>query len=243
MPHSAAGQRNARPTPHWSIGNGHLISLQAARGFRVPTLSDRYFKGPSGRGTVTGNPDLEPETSLQYDSAFRWARGGRSVALYAYRYRIDNLIERIQTGRDFFFRNSGDARIEGAEVEAQLPIGKGFGLELLAAWSRGTNLDNDLPVDDIGAPNAGATLRWAGARAWAYIRAAAYAKDHRPGPSEQEVPAYERYDLGLGWRFNESFELRVLGHNLADELYLESADAVSAFARGRTVSVGLVGRI
>ncbi len=219
------------------------ISLQAARGFRVPTLSDRYFKGPSGRGTVTGNPDLEPETSLQFDSAFRWARGGRSVALYAYRYRIDNLIERIQTGRDFFFRNSGEARIEGVEIESQLPLGRGFGLELLAAWSRGTNLDNDLPVDDIGAPNAGATFRWAGARAWAYFRAAAYAKDNRPGPSEQEVPAYERYDLGLGWRINETFELRLLGRNLTDELYLESADAVSAFARGRTMSVGLVGRI
>ncbi len=219
------------------------LSLQAARGFRVPTLSDRFFKGPSGRGTVTGNPDLEPETSLQYDSAFRWARGGRSVGLYAYRYNIDQLIERFQVGRDFFFRNSGEARIEGAEFEAQLPLRSGFGLELLASWSRGTNLDNDQPVDDIGAPNAGATLRWAGAKAWAYLRVAAYAKDDSPGPSEQEVGAYERYDIGLGWRFNERFEVRVQGRNLTDELYLESADEVSAFARGRTMSVGLVGRL
>src|SRR4029079_7777972 len=30
-PQAEAGQRNARPTPHWSSGNGHLISLQAAR--------------------------------------------------------------------------------------------------------------------------------------------------------------------------------------------------------------------
>ena len=30
MPQAEAGQRNARPTPHWSSGNGHLISLQAA---------------------------------------------------------------------------------------------------------------------------------------------------------------------------------------------------------------------
>lgn len=219
------------------------LSFQVARGFRVPTISDRYFRGPSGRGTVTGNPDLEPETSLQYDSALRWARDGRSVALYAYRYNIDNLIERIQVGRDFFFENSGEARIQGAEIEAQLPLGSGFGLELLASWSRGTNLGDDRPVDDIGTPNAGATLRWAGARAWAYFRVAAYSVDDRPGPSEQEVPAYERYDLGLGWRFNETFEVRLIGRNLADELYLESADEVSAFARGRTVSIGLVGRM
>ncbi len=219
------------------------LTFQVARGFRVPTLSDRYFRGPSGRGTVTGNPDLEPETSLQLDSAFRWARGGRSVALYAYRYRIDNLIERIQTGRDFFFRNTGEARVEGVELEGQFPLGRGFGLELLAAWSRGTNLDNDLPVDDIATPNAGATLRWAGARAWAYVRAAVYQEDDRPGPSEQEVAASERLDAGFGWRLTERFELRLLGRNLTDERYLESADAVSAYARGRTASLGLVGRI
>ena len=34
--------------------------FQVARGFRDPLLSDRYFRGPSGRGFITGNPDLDP---------------------------------------------------------------------------------------------------------------------------------------------------------------------------------------
>ena len=42
---------------------------QIARGFRDPVLSDRYYRGPIGRGFITGNPDLEPETSLQFDLA------------------------------------------------------------------------------------------------------------------------------------------------------------------------------
>ena len=43
------------------------VTAQLSRGFRDPTLSDRYFRGPSGRGFITGNPSLEPETSLQFD--------------------------------------------------------------------------------------------------------------------------------------------------------------------------------
>jgi outer membrane receptor protein involved in Fe transport len=61
-------------------------SFQVARGFRDPFLSDRYFRGPSGRGFITGNPDLDPERSLQYDTSVRWSVGGGSVALFGYIY-------------------------------------------------------------------------------------------------------------------------------------------------------------
>src|SRR6266446_10067919 len=45
-PQSAAGQRNARPRPHWSSGNGHLTSLQA--GWRACEATP-----PPGRTTPT----------------------------------------------------------------------------------------------------------------------------------------------------------------------------------------------
>ncbi len=46
---------------------GFSLTAQIARGFRDPVLSDRYYRGPTGRGFITGNPDLDPETSLQLD--------------------------------------------------------------------------------------------------------------------------------------------------------------------------------
>ncbi len=51
--------------------SGVAVTAQVSRGFRDPTLSDRYFRGPSGRGFITGNPDLDPETSLQFDLTAR----------------------------------------------------------------------------------------------------------------------------------------------------------------------------
>jgi outer membrane receptor protein involved in Fe transport len=216
--------------------------LQVARGFRDPLLSDRYFRGPSGRGFITGNPNLDPETSLQYDASVRWAVGGRSVTLYGYLYEIDDLIERFRPVRDFFFRNRGEAEIKGVELEAQTPLAAGFSLELAAAVARGEAKDDDAPLDLIAAPNGSVTLRWAGERGFGYLRGSAIGHDDRPGPTEVERPGHELLDLGAGWRITEELELRVLGRNLTDELYFDSADEVASLARGRSFTVGLVGR-
>src|SRR6185503_11942185 len=112
---------------------GFAFTAQVARGFRDPVLSDRYFRGPSGRGFITGNPDLDPETSLQYDASVRWAAGGRSVAFYGYFYEIDDLIERFRPARHFFFRNRGEAEVKGLELEAQTALPAGLSLEVAAA--------------------------------------------------------------------------------------------------------------
>lgn len=215
-------------------------NFQIARGFRDPLLSDRYFRGPSGRGFITGNPDLDPETSLQYDASVRWARGRSSVALYGYFYQIDDLIERFRPVRDFFFRNRGEAEIQGVELESQTPLFAGLSLELAAAWAEGEAEGE--AVDNIAAPNGSATLRWGGEHGFAFVRSIAYMEDDRPGPTEVERPGHTVWDLGAGWRITEPLELRVLGRNLTDRRYRDSADEVASLARGRSFTIGLVGR-
>jgi iron complex outermembrane recepter protein len=68
------------------------LSAQVARGFRDALLSDRYYRGLTGRGFITGNPDLDPETSRQLDVALRYSFGSVTVAGYGYLYRIRDLI-------------------------------------------------------------------------------------------------------------------------------------------------------
>ena len=123
---------------------------QVSRGFRDPTLSDRYYRGPSGRGFITGNPDLEPETSLQYDLATRYVKGPTQLAAYFYHYRIDDLVERYQTQTDFFFfRNRGRARLRGFEFEARTALPGDVAVEVGANIGRGVALDDDANLDDI----------------------------------------------------------------------------------------------
>src|SRR4030095_12653565 len=106
---------------------GFSATGQFSHGFRDPVLSDRYFRGPSGRGFITGNPDLVSETSDQWDIAFRYTGSCFRAAFYMYDYTIHNLIERYagENPDDFFFRNRGKARLQGLELEAQVDLPAG----------------------------------------------------------------------------------------------------------------------
>ncbi len=141
------------------LGSGLELTGQVARGFRDPLLSDRYYRGVTGRGFITGNPDLEPETSLQFDLALRFTGQRTAVGLYAYSYRINDLIERFRVGDDFTFRNHGEAEITGLEVEGSLVIGPKLELQLGAQALQGETLEDGLPTDGVPAPGVFAVVR------------------------------------------------------------------------------------
>lgn len=222
--------------------HGFSVTAQVARGFRDPTLSDRYYRGPTGRGFITGNPDLEPETSLQYDLALRWTIGATRLAAYAYHYEIDDLVERFEDTPDFFFfRNRGEARLRGYEFEMQAPLGRDFAVEIAAQTARGTSRDDDADLDDMPADSVSLTLRREfGARGYANARLAWFADDDRPGPTEIETKGYSIVDLGAGWRVSDALEFRAHVRNLLDREYVSSPDARNVLAPGRSAMVTLV---
>ena len=91
---------------------GFTLTGQVSRGFRDPTLSDRYFAGTTARGVIVGNPDLDPESSRQLDLAIRGGGGRVRVGGFAYLYRIRDLIERYEADPDTFaFRNRGEQEL------------------------------------------------------------------------------------------------------------------------------------
>jgi hemoglobin/transferrin/lactoferrin receptor protein len=222
--------------------HGLSVTAQVSRGFRDPVLSDRYFRGPSGRGFITGNPDLEPETSLQFDLGTRYTINRSQLAVYFYEYRITDLIERFQTETDFFFfRNRGRASLRGFEVEARSDLGMGYSIEVAAQVARGRALDDDAHLDDISP----ATFSVLGrkefkTRLYAQARAAWYAEDDRPGPSEIAAPGATLVDLGGGWRIHPRLEVRGVLRNLLDETYYASPDPRFVLAAGRSFSLTTV---
>jgi outer membrane receptor protein involved in Fe transport len=226
---AAAGFASLAVGPFSGLG----LTAQISRGFRDPMLSDRYYRGPTGRGFITGNPDLEPETSLQYDLAARYTMPRGRLAAYAYHYRISDLVERYETTRDnFFFRNRGRARIRGFEVEAQADLGRGLLLSLAGQVSRGRALDDGSNLDDVAADSVSVTVRQALKRGFVQVRAAGYADDDRPGPTEQRTPGYVLIDASGAWALTGQLELRVVARNLLDATYLLSPDPRAVLAPG-----------
>ena len=221
---------------------GWTVTAQASRGFRDPTLSERYYRGVTGRGFVTGNPDLDPERSLQYDLAIR--RPGRvQLGLYFYRYEIRDLVERYREGSDFLFRNRGRALLRGIELEAQADLGAQLRLEVGIQAANGRALDDGNALSDIPPEGLNLTLRRGfGKKGAAWARALLRARHDEPGPVEREVPAYAVLDLGGVWRLTRALEARVVFGNVLDQEYLGSPDELAVPAPGRYATLTLSAR-
>lgn len=226
------------------LPRGAALAGQLSRGFRDPTLSDRYFAGLSGRGLVLGNPDLRPERSLQADGSFRFGTGRVHYGLYGFRYRITDLVERYEDPLNpdiYDFRNRGEARISGVEFEVQVgAAGDPFSLDLAAGLMRGA-AEDDSPLADIPPANLRIGLRRRfGDRAFGEVVLAGFARGGRPGPTETETDAYARLDAAFGLPLAAGAELRVSGRNLLDRAYPISADSRAVLAPGRTVVGSIV---
>ena len=218
---------------------GVSVTAQIAHGFRDPVLSDRYYRGPTGRGFITGNPDLEPETSVQFDLGVRYVSERLRLATFYYQYRINDLIERYQTTTDnFFFRNRGAARVRGWEFEAQATLPAEFTLDFATQIGDGRALDDDANLDDITPLNINTTVRkQIGAKAFGQFRVGYFADDNEPGPTERVVPGYTLFDAAAGYQVVTPLELRVQARNLLNETYYASQDTRAVYAPGRSVSL------
>ena len=218
---------------------GVSVTGQIARGFRDPVLSDRYYRGPTGRGFITGNPELEPESSVQFDLAVRYVAPDFRVAGFYYEYRIHDLIERYSTATDFFFfRNRGTARVRGFEVEAQATLPKGVTLDIATQVAEGRALDDDTYLDDISPINFTTVLRKQfGDRAFGQVRIAYFSDDDHFGPTERAVPGYTLLDVAAGYRIGRPLELRIVARNLLNEEYLASQDVRAVPAPGRNAAL------
>lgn len=224
---------------------GWSATLQLARGFRDPVLSDRYYRGPTGRGFITGNPELDPERSLQLDLSLHYTAPRLRAGVYAYQYRIDDLIERYETEPDFFFfRNRGRARIRGVETELQGTLGGGVTIDAAFQIVRGRALDDLSPLDDMPPETLSLVMRKAFAERNAYVqlRGGFYAEDTRPGPTERVMPGYTLVDAAGGLLILPALELRATARNLLNESYLASPDTRAILAPGRSIGVTAVVR-
>ena len=218
------------------------LTAQVASGFRDPTLSDRFYRGPVGRGFVQGNPDLKPERSVQFDVSARYVAGPVRFAAAGYHYNISELIERYtSTATLFLFRNRGNAELSGVEAEAQATLPQGFSIWATAETSRGRDAVDGTPLDDVAPASVSLTVRHSlGSRLASYLRVKAVGSHAAAGPSEVPTGSYEIVDAGFRTRLTQYLDLVGTMRNLLNEEYQSSAGPRWVWAPGRHGSVTLV---
>ncbi|MDZ4673736.1 MAG: TonB-dependent receptor [Gemmatimonadota bacterium] len=138
-------------TPHLKL------VVAAGRAFRSPNLIERFFSGPTsdGSGFQRPNPDLVPETSLNFDLGLKYQRGALYAEGFVFRNEIQEGVRIARTGdtqqgRPVFQNiNVEKLREVGVELQADLRVVRGIFLGGTFTNINSTNVaEPEIPVGD-----------------------------------------------------------------------------------------------
>ncbi len=224
------------------IPRGLTLYGQWARGFRAPPMSavNSGFTSLVLGVTRLPNPDLEPETSDNYELGLRgsFRRGGFSLVRFDNRYR--DFIELVVLGRDpasglleFQHRNVNRARISGFEVAADLMLGSSWtarmGYSAIDGEDRSRQVPLNSPPPEKLVLNLSYTAddgRWGSALRATQVAAKALDEVDNSGIEPFRPPSHSVLDLTAFWKASDRLSLEAGIFNLLDEKYWRWADVL-----------------
>lgn len=224
----------------YSLVKNLTAFVNLSRAYRLASLNERFYTGISGRGFIVGNPDLRPESSLNLDGGLKLLGRRHFFGLYAFRYQIDDMIERYRLDPSTYtYGNIEKGRLQGLEFEAEaflLPGWKVFGN---VAAIRGTSLETGVPLNDIPPVQI-----YTGTRVWkgklsAELNATFRLAKSNPGPAEIDVASSELVNLKASYLWRGLNFYVTLG-NVFNAAYVARADSEAMVEPGRNLRLGFV---
>ena len=221
------------------LARGLELTGNLGTGLRFPSISERFFSGTTGRGTVTGNADLAPEESASAELGWRWTGAKVFVAGSLFRNEIEDYIERVETAVDrLTFVNLNSGRIQGVEIDgawqATAAVSFSFGGHAMSGRA-----DDGRPLADIPAE------RLFGAWAFEADRWTARARWERRlpkfdfGSGEKATPESDLVSFAVERRWRSDWSFGLSASNLLDEEYFNSADEKVPLSPGRSLGLSL----
>ncbi|MCU0782885.1 MAG: TonB-dependent receptor [Verrucomicrobia bacterium] len=206
----------------------HAVNLYGniGRAFRAPTLLELYFDGPhDALGNDIGDPDLDPETSWNFDIGVK-TRADRLQTMVSAFYNIvdDYIVQERQPSGDRQYKNYAQVILYGAEAGLDYELGAGFTTFASVSYVRGENSDTDGDLPGIPPIKGRYGLRYEtklskGSKFWAEISGLTASEQDKTGPNERPTDGYTRGDVGLGVDVGSTWSFVAAVENFTDELY------------------------
>ncbi|GGC88280.1 ligand-gated channel protein [Vreelandella lutescens] len=242
-------------TPEWTLKGG------VSTGYRSPNLREITpdWGQVSRGGNVYGNPDLEPETSLNKEIALLYGNdAGLNGSLTLFHNDFKDKITRIacpidicnagpnQFGSDPTYRiNIDDAVTQGVEASLGAPLTDTLALTASYTFTDSEQKSGDYagePLTQLPRHQVSATLDWdVNARLSQWTKVSYRGEESQPttGPSQSSIvaPSYTFVDAGIGYQLNDSATVNAGIYNLFDERI--TYDEYGYVDDGRRVWLGL----
>ena len=242
-------------TPEWTLKGG------VSTGYRSPNLREITpdWGQISRGGNVYGNPDLEPETSLNKEIALLYGSdAGLNGSLTLFHNDFEDKITRIacpinicnagpnQFGSDPTYRvNIDDAVTQGVEASLSAPLSDTLALTASYTFTDSEQKSGEYagePLTQLPRHQVSATLDWdvsARLSQWAKVSYRGEESQPTTGPSQSAIvaPSYTFVDAGIGYQLNDSTTVNAGIYNLFDERI--TYDEYGYVDDGRRVWLGL----
>ena len=242
-------------TPEWTLKGG------VSTGYRSPNLREITpdWGQISRGGNVYGNPDLEPETSLNKEIALLYGSdAGLNGSLTLFHNDFEDKITRIacpinicnagpnQFGSDPTYRvNIDDAVTQGVEASLSAPLSDTLALTASYTFTDSEQKSGEYagePLTQLPRHQVSATLDWdVNARLSQWTKVSYRGEESQPttGPSQSAIvaPSYTFVDAGIGYQLNDSTTVNAGIYNLFDERI--TYDEYGYVDDGRRVWLGL----
>ncbi len=248
---SAAFSGSFEVSEAWTVQAGIGRAVRSAS--TLERYSDRF---PATKfqiaAEVVGNPEIDPESSLELDLAARYQRAGFFFQAETFYRTIDDYItfvpdptlpKRLPLSPPTVYRyiNGDEATFYGVELSLDQRVGSRFSWHGDVQWIRGTDETFDQPVLGL----APLTVRWLGRgalvsdRLWLDVGVTWTDDQDRvaAGRFEQPTEGHTVVDVGLELAIGR-WVLELDAVNVTDEVYADHLNAPNPFTRRRVLEMG-----
>ncbi len=200
----------------WAFAPGWDAHASWGEAFRQPSVGELYFP-------YSGNPNLNPETSISWEAGIARSFGPRlRIELNAFRTHLGNLIDFDYA--TYTFMNVKTAKITGAELGAAWTLAPNLTVRAQTTW---LDTRNDAGHALLRRPRWAGSLTLSG-RASSRLRIDLTAtilgnrSDIDPVTfARRSAPGFVTADVALAWRLAPSTDLTLRVINLFDRRYQE----------------------
>ena len=257
-PNPSDSHLSAAVSATFDAGDRWSLSLGVGRAVRTPTVLERYSdRFPSTKFQLAaefmGNPELEPEESLELNAGARGTYGDLLIEVEAFYRQVDHYItvvpdvtlpKRLPLSPPVVFRyvNGSEATFFGGELLLRQRLSAAVSWRGSLAWVRGEDEALGEPVLGV-APltgEVGVRFHWPERRLWIDLAGRFADRQDRVAASrfEQETPGWTTVNLSAGLQLPRGVRLTAAVDNLTDRAYAEHLNSPDPFTRERVREVG-----
>ncbi|AKJ64807.1 TonB-dependent receptor plug domain-containing protein [Kiritimatiella glycovorans] len=216
----------------YKLSNEINLYGNVGRAFRAPTLLELYFDGPHDVGSDLGDPDLDSETSWNFDIGLKTRTDRLQTMVSAFYNMVDDYIVKENQGDgNYLYMNYAEVSLYGAEAGVDYDVGGGFSTFASVSYVRGENDDTGEDLPGIPPLKGRYGVRYdatLGAEngLWVELAGLTASDQDKTGPNERETDGYTRGDVRMGVDLGETWSFVAAVENFTDELYQDHLSSV-----------------